>query len=253
MKDLTVLMLNYNCNNILQYAVKSVLMNTSDRLKKIIIGDSGSTDGSLDALPESDKIEIIRYKQKEPKGSRAKGEGLNVLFPNCDTEFCAIIENDSFMPTKNWDLILHEYIKDNVVIIGADYQTNDGQINELFTSFSYFRYDILKNLGINFMPRKRWFKKSFSKGTDCGYEMRDKLPRSGFSGKTLKCEVCTWNGCEIFKNIVCAEHSIKDKVIWVHFSRGSNIKAKSYCDPFEKLEKWKRKCSELLASSNSTD
>lgn len=252
MKDLTVLILNYNCNNILQYAVKSILMNTSGRLKKIIIADSGSTDGSLDALPESDKIEIIRYKQKEPRGSRAKGEGLNILFPKCDTEFCAIIENDSFMPTKDWDLILHKYIKDKVVIIGADYQTNDGQISELFASFSYFRYDILRSLGINFMPKKSWFKKGFSRGTDCGYELRDKLIKGGFSGKTLKCEVCRYGG-KIFKNMVCAEHTIEDKVIWAHFSRGANIKAKTNCDPAEELRKWHEKCSELLALSNSVD
>lgn len=245
MKDLTVLTLNHNCNDILQYAVKSILMNTSDRLAKIIIADSGSTDGSLDSLPKSDKIEIIRYKQKEPRGSRAKGEGLNILFQKCETEFCAIIENDSFLPTENWDLILDKYIEDNVIIIGADYPTNEGEINELFTSFSYFRYDILKNVDINFMPRKRWFKKHFSKGSDNGYELRYKLPRAGFSGKTLEFENCR-DGCRIFKNMVCAEFSIDDTVIWVHFGRGSHISSKQYCDPIKELEEWKKKCSELL-------
>lgn len=256
----TVGMVNHNCYGLIELAVKSILAKT-DNLEKLIIVDNGSTDGSLDLLPGSPKIEIIRRTQIKHGASNGKGEGLNVVLNMMKTKFGAIVENDGFIFMNHWDTILRKFLdKNNKIIIGTEHFSRPNQvINGQFTYFMFFDNQEFQKYEINFMPKETGI--NFTLNNDTGWEMYSKIPEN--LAEKFNVLRCRYNECRIFDG-PHAEYLFQNEVIFAHYGRGSYVKTKKGKDikifgkniskrlrqkfklyKFE-LKRWKKECLKRL-------
>jgi len=222
-KELSIGMVNYNCNPLLlKISIESVL-NKTDHFYKLYIVDNGSTNGNIELLKQyadlHEKIEVIYNKQKGIGASIGKGEGLNILLSLFKTEYGAFVENDGFLIKNAWDSYLLDcLIKKNLIIIGCGHPKLTNEVTESLTTFSIFKTFELQKLNINFLPKGEG--PNFSPGYDTGYEMIEKIPSKQanklifFSSRTKE--------AKLFKNCIgSAEFWYNDHPVFAHFGRGS--------------------------------
>ena len=128
-KKITVFTPSYNRAGLLHRCYKSLLRQTRQEFKWLII-DDGSTDNTKEIVEKwikENKIEI-QYIYKENGGLHT---GYNVAIEHMDTELSVCIDSDDWMPDNAIETILtvwEENKSDDVAgIIGLDY-TADGQL-----------------------------------------------------------------------------------------------------------------------------
>lgn len=88
--DIDIVIVNWNAGDMLRDCVQSALDTGNDLLSKIIIVDNGSTDHSLDRLPEDARIVVVRTGENLGFGracnrGAALGNSRFLLFLNPDT------------------------------------------------------------------------------------------------------------------------------------------------------------------------
>lgn len=128
-KEITVFTPSYNRGNLLHRCYESLLRQTNQKFKWLII-DDGSTDNTkivVDKWIKENKIEI-RYIYKENGGLHT---GYNTAIENIDTELAVCIDSDDWMPDNAIEIILTiwgERKSDDIAgLIGLDY-TAEGKL-----------------------------------------------------------------------------------------------------------------------------
>jgi len=238
-KELSIGMVNFNCNPLLlKISIESVL-NKTDHLNKFYIVDNGSTNGNIELLnqyaDQHDKIEIIYNKQKGIGASIGKGEGLNILLSLFKTEYGAFVENDGFLIKNAWDTYLLDYlIKQNLIIIGCGHPKLTSEVvTESLTTFSIFQTFELQKLNINFLPKGEG--PNFSAGYDTGCELIDKI--SSERADKLKFLSARKKEAILYKDCIgTAEFWYKDHPVFAHFGRGAGHSSKINSNFYSKVK-----------------
>ena len=123
-----------------------------------------------------------------------------------------------------------------------------------------FDTKIFKSLKINMMP------KDIMKGQDVGWEMREKIMKSKYTGKNLVSKNTRYYKKGPFRSVVCTECYLNNKLMASHFGRGALGGGGKY---FKKLKipiikkvlrefkgrqaklKWIKICNEIIEKESS--
>lgn len=87
---ISIVIVNWNSGNQLKDCVDSIYLHGGSSVKKIVIVDNDSSDGSIDCLESDSKLTII--KNKENFGF---GKACNIGASSCDTEFILFLNPDT--------------------------------------------------------------------------------------------------------------------------------------------------------------
>lgn len=95
MKDVTVVIVNWNSGKLLAKCLRHLAMQTV-RPNKIVVVDNCSSDESIPMVEQIDGVDILRM-----QSNLGFAAGNNYLLKQCDTEFIALLNPDAF-PAPNW-------------------------------------------------------------------------------------------------------------------------------------------------------
>lgn len=98
--EVTVFIANYNTRNALKVTIESLIQYTAYKNYKLIVGDSGSTDGSLEYLAEASARLNFKVIQKEKRIHHP--EWLNILFETIDTPYWCSVDSDMQFFGADW-------------------------------------------------------------------------------------------------------------------------------------------------------
>jgi hypothetical protein len=153
------------------------------------------------------KYKIIKYDLKNNTSypsSYNHALCLNEILKNMDKEYGMFIDCDVVLLEKNWNNKLLEMFKDNIAIIGSEYDGNK-YMDFPNAVFCIFKTNILKKYNINFLPfhsfcpnynkskkneiiqeNKKYFNGDKEITLDVGWELPVKLKKNNYSGVTMK-------------------------------------------------------------------
>lgn len=108
MKDVAVIILNWNGDIFLKEYLPEVIANTPADIADIIVADNGSTDASLQVLAEMfPDIRVIRFSE-----NHGFAEGYNKAIAATHYPYTVLLNSD-VAPAKNWLEPLHRHITEH--------------------------------------------------------------------------------------------------------------------------------------------
>lgn len=101
-KKLSVIILNWNGENLLRKFLPSVVGNTKGNEVEVIVADNGSTDNSLNVLSsEFPDVRVIAFEK-----NYGFAEGYNRAIEDVNTEYVTLLNSDVEAPSGWWQPIL---------------------------------------------------------------------------------------------------------------------------------------------------
>ncbi|MFZ6798320.1 glycosyltransferase family 2 protein [Undibacterium sp. Di24W] len=95
MKDVTVVIVNWNSGSLLADCLQHLTLQTI-RPKKIVVIDNFSSDDSIANIEQFERVEILRM-----QSNLGFAAANNYVLKHCTTEFIALLNPDAF-PAPNW-------------------------------------------------------------------------------------------------------------------------------------------------------
>lgn len=111
MKQVSVIILNWNGSRLLREYLPSVVENTNRDVAEIIVADNGSTDNSLEILEkEFPEVRVISLGQ-----NFGFAKGYNLAISQIDTPYCVLL-NDDVRVSRRWlePLLAHIETNENI-------------------------------------------------------------------------------------------------------------------------------------------
>lgn len=106
MKQVSIVILNWNGINLLKEYLPRVLEATDLELSEVIVADNGSTDGSLDY------VRWLGLPTIEFAENHGFAGGYNLAIERIQTPYTILLNSD-VAPRKGWDRILFEFMEQN--------------------------------------------------------------------------------------------------------------------------------------------
>ena len=185
-----------NCEHYVNFLVESIRKTVGTQSIKLIFGinrDCVNVDFLIDSNKdfEIDVVYSIENADVIPS-SECHGRTLDVILDNINAEYGMFVDCDCAFLEKNWDGKMLSCIKDNIVIIGSEY---DGQKYMGFPNIvcCLFKTKVLKDLQVSLYPKGTIIIDNNndyiynrdvgdSIRLDVGWELCYKLKTSGYNG-----------------------------------------------------------------------
>ena len=154
---ITILSVSYNSSHHLKRLYKNLLEKAGNPLniQFIIIDNTNGKDSNLNDLVLKDsKIKIILNQGSKMQRSISHALALDIGLKNIETEFCLIIDPDTYIFKKKWDIFCINKINNDNVVVGAPYPDwKLGKVHD-FPSvvFMFFKTDKVRSFGKTFYP-----------------------------------------------------------------------------------------------------
>lgn len=127
---------NYNCYPYIEECLKSVCFQSWPNME-ILIGDDGSTDGSLEVCREFAKKDN-RIKLFESTTPHGVGGNINEILSTATGEFAAVLAADDMLLPSFWELTLPYFSTPEVGFVSVGLITV-GQVNFYYPVLSYIQ------------------------------------------------------------------------------------------------------------------
>lgn len=107
-KEIAVIILNWNGENLLRKFIPSVFQNTNSKIADIIVADNGSSDNSIQYLEQNfPEIKIIAFPE-----NYGFAEGYNKAIEKTDYKYTILLNSDVHV-TRGWLEPMYEYCENN--------------------------------------------------------------------------------------------------------------------------------------------
>lgn len=173
MTKVSIIVLNWNGEELIEGCLSSIVENTDSPDYEIIVVDNGSTDGSLDII-EKKFPQVRLIKNKENMGF---SYGNNQAFEMSDGDYVFLLNNDSRILEKNWltELLKIAESDRRVAVVGCSLnvpgENNKITVKEVHNTVGtmLIRKDVIEKIG-NFDAEN--FSPIYGEETDWNYRAR---------------------------------------------------------------------------------
>ncbi|MDO5036580.1 MAG: glycosyltransferase family 2 protein [Porphyromonas sp.] len=113
MKDVAVVILNWNGVSLLSEYLPEVLRCTPSDIAEVVVADNGSTDGSLAYLEGIDDVHVIKLEQ-----NYGFAGGYNRAIAQLDHRYILLLNSDA-RPTEGWLRPLYDLMEEDPQVVAA--------------------------------------------------------------------------------------------------------------------------------------
>lgn len=192
----------------------------------------------LDNIQTRYPLKIIEMLNGFKNRNRGHALALDELFKHFDSEYGMFIDCDVAMLSRDWDIKMQKHFINNIVIVGGEYFTGKGKYRNFPTAtFCMFKTDILKKIGISFMPLSFTHKDKIvidaeqagafglNQGDaiviDTGWELPFKIKKNGYEGHAMSALIFKDDASKFAKDFGGYEYQMDGEVIATHIGRSS--------------------------------
>jgi hypothetical protein len=210
------------------------------------------------------KIKIIDALSSH-HGSLGHGFCLDKILEHMDSKYGMFVDCDVAFLEKDWDEILKEHLKNNVVVVGADTDPKHNHYKNFpFTIMVMFLTDVLKEQEISLMPKHthividgencRLFneKQGATIHLDTAWQLPYKLKSAGYDGKALPMVSPRLDKEKIIfmtEEMRGEEHHLEGVPIFTHVGRSSS--RDFFKDPI--VIRWRQRVIEWFTNNEKFD
>ena len=164
---ITILSVSYNSTFHLKRLFNNLIQKAKNpqNIEFVVIDNTYGKDSKIKDLDLFDfKIIIIPNKGSGMQRSISHASALDIGLASIKTKFCLIIDPDTYIFKKNWDIFCINKIKNDKTVVGAPYPDwKIGKVHD-FPSviFMFFKTEVVRNFGKSFYPFPSLFKKIYN-------------------------------------------------------------------------------------------
>lgn len=144
--SIAVIVPAYNCQSTIERCIKSILGQTTDQIKEIVIVDDGSKDDTNRILKKWEKADSrIQVIQKQNGGvSSARNVGMSVV----TSEWLMFVDSDDEIKEELVQKMIEVTSCNDLVIAGVELHQKENEV-QVFHEGEYTLQKLIENYGIN--------------------------------------------------------------------------------------------------------
>jgi hypothetical protein len=223
--------------NLLISTIEKTISNDNEIEYLIGITNSNVDKLYISKIQTKNQLKIIEVINDYKWGNRGHARALDELFKHFNSEYGMFIDSDMAILSMDWDIKMKKHLIDNIVIVGCEYGDMPGKYKNFpIATFCMFKTNILKEIGISFMPlslthkdkiiineeQARAFCLSVGDAVilDTGWELPFKIKKNGYDGYVMPVLINNKKSIFVNKKIPGGEYQIDGEVIATHIGHG---------------------------------